>query len=64
MTAPRIVLHEEWLEANRALLAEEKEFARLRDKLSHRRRELWPAGRKVVAVPDQWTGMRQLVSGR
>jgi len=40
----RVVPHEQWLEARRALLAEEKEFTRLRDELSRRRRELpWEA---------------------
>jgi len=64
MTAQRIVLHKEWLEADRALLAEEREFSRLRDKLSRRRRELWPAGPKVAAVPDGAMGARPPVSGR
>lgn len=35
-----VVAHEQWLEARRALLAEEKEFTRLRDELSRRRRAL------------------------
>ena len=64
MTAQRIVLHKEWLEAERALLAKEKEFSRLRDKLSRRRRELWPAGPKMTAVPDWAMGTRSPVSGR
>jgi predicted dithiol-disulfide oxidoreductase (DUF899 family) len=34
------VSHEEWLTARTALLAKEKEFTRLRDELSRRRREL------------------------
>jgi predicted dithiol-disulfide oxidoreductase (DUF899 family) len=62
MTAHRIVLHKEWLEADRALLAEEKAFARLRDRLSHRRRELWPAGPKVAVVPDRRAGLQPPVS--
>jgi predicted dithiol-disulfide oxidoreductase (DUF899 family) len=40
MTTHRIVSHQEWLEASRAFLDEEKEFTRLRDALSRRRREL------------------------
>ena len=35
-----VVSHEEWLSARAAFLAEEKEFARLRDELSQRRRAL------------------------
>ena len=64
MTAHRIVLHKEWLEADRALLAEEKAFARLRDKLLRRRRELWPAGPKIAVVPHWAMGTRPTVSGR
>ena len=36
----QIVSREEWLTARRQLLAEEKEFTRLRDRLSQRRRDL------------------------
>ena len=64
MTAQRMVLHKEWLEAERALLAEEREFSRLRDKLLHRRRELWPAGPKIAVVPHWAMGTRPPVSGR
>lgn len=35
-----VVSHEEWTRASKALLAEEKEFTRLRDRLAQRRREL------------------------
>jgi predicted dithiol-disulfide oxidoreductase (DUF899 family) len=39
-----VVSHEKWLSARTALLAEEKEFTRLRDQLSQKRRELlWEA---------------------
>lgn len=39
-----IVSHEEWLAARKQLLADEKEFTRLRDRLSQRRRDLsWEA---------------------
>jgi predicted dithiol-disulfide oxidoreductase (DUF899 family) len=40
MQAPKIVSRKEWLEARKALLREEKDFTRLRDHLSARRRAL------------------------
>jgi len=40
MTTHEVVSPEQWLEARRALLAEEKAFTRERDRLSQRRREL------------------------
>ena len=40
MTEHPVVTHDEWLEARKALLLEEKEFTRNRDELSRRRREL------------------------
>jgi predicted dithiol-disulfide oxidoreductase (DUF899 family) len=40
ITDHRIVLHEEWIAERKALLAKEKEFNRLRDELSARRRDL------------------------
>jgi predicted dithiol-disulfide oxidoreductase (DUF899 family) len=44
MTQHKIASHEKWLLARKQLLAEEKEFTRLRDRLSQRRRELpWEA---------------------
>ena len=61
MTEPRIVSHEEWLQARKAHLAKEKEFTRLRDELSRERRTLpWervdkdyafdaPEGRLILA---------------
>src|SRR5437868_11175225 len=36
----RVVPHDEWLEARKALLAKEKEFTRQRSELSRQRREL------------------------
>jgi len=36
----KVVSHDEWLAARRQLLAEEKEFTRLRDRLSQQRRDL------------------------
>jgi len=68
---PTIVTPEAWLAARRELLREEKEFTRLRDRLSARRRELpWvkvgpeyvfeaPAGR--VTLADLFEGRSQLV---
>ena len=40
MEAPKIVSRAEWLDARKALLAKEKEFTRLRDRLSADRRQL------------------------
>ena len=40
MIEPRIVSHEEWLEARKVHLAKEKEFTRLREELARERREL------------------------
>src|SRR5690349_19054370 len=37
---PRIVSHEEWLKTQKAHLAKEKEFTRLRDELARERRAL------------------------
>src|SRR6202048_1140590 len=57
----KVVSHQEWLAARRQLLAEEKDFTRLRDRLSRQRRDLpWvrvdkdyvfegPAGRETLA---------------
>lgn len=69
--APRIVGYDEWLKARRALLEAEKEFTRLRDDLSRRRRALpWerveksyvfegPSGRETLA--DLFDGRSQLI---
>jgi predicted dithiol-disulfide oxidoreductase (DUF899 family) len=66
-----VVLHKEWLEARKALLAEEKSLQRQRDALSRKRRELpWvkveknyvfdtPEGRKTLA--ELFDGRNQLV---
>jgi len=37
MQSHKVVSHEDWLTARRQLLAEEKEFTRLRDRLSRQR---------------------------
>ena len=41
----RVVSHEDWLTARKALLAREKEFTKARDALSAARRELPPPKR-------------------
>jgi predicted dithiol-disulfide oxidoreductase (DUF899 family) len=70
-TEHTIIAHEQWLEARKQLLAEEKEFNRLRDRLSQRRRELpWevvgkdyvfvgPQGKRTLA--ELFDGRRQLI---
>jgi predicted dithiol-disulfide oxidoreductase (DUF899 family) len=67
----KVVSTNEWLEARKQLLTQEKEFTRLRDKLSQQRRELpWvkvekkyvfegPNGKKTLA--DLFEGRSQLV---
>ena len=40
MTTHRIVSHDDWMKASKALLAREKEFTRQRDELAQARREL------------------------
>ncbi len=67
----RVVSHEEWLAARTEFLAQEKEFTRLRDDLSRRRRELpWetvgkqytfegPNGRETLS--DLFEGRSQLI---
>lgn len=68
---PRIVSQKEWVEAQKAHLAKEKEFTRLRDRLSKERRELpWVSveknyifetseGKKTLA--DLFDGRSQLI---
>jgi predicted dithiol-disulfide oxidoreductase (DUF899 family) len=47
MAHHKVVSHEEWLAARKQLLAEEKEFTHLRDRLSQQRRDLpWEAVEK------------------
>jgi predicted dithiol-disulfide oxidoreductase (DUF899 family) len=71
MMEHKVVSREEWLAARKALLAKEKEWTRLRDKLSAERRELpWvridkeyafdgPNGRETLS--DLFAGRSQLV---
>ncbi len=67
----KIVSHDAWLEARKALLAKEKEFTRLRDALTKERRELpWervekpyvfegPQGKETLS--DLFEGRHQLI---
>jgi predicted dithiol-disulfide oxidoreductase (DUF899 family) len=70
MTDHQVVTPEEWGEARKQLLAKEKEFTRLRDQLSHARRDLpWvrakqyvfdgPGGKQTLA--QQFNGNSQLI---
>ncbi len=62
-----VVSHEDWLEARRALLREEKELTRLRDELSRQRRALpWERVKKeyVFAGPNGRETLAQLFDGR
>jgi predicted dithiol-disulfide oxidoreductase (DUF899 family) len=62
-----VVGHDEWVAARQELLAREKEFTRLRDELSRRRRELpWEAVEKeyVFEGPDGPVGLGDLFDGR
>ena len=62
-----VVSHEEWLAARKQLLADEKEFTRLRDRLSQRRRDLpWEAvdPEYVVEGPHGRQTLAELFDGR
>ena len=71
MTKHEVVSEEQWLEARRALLAEEKAYTRERDRLSEKRRALpWVRVKKdyvfqdtdgTVALADLFDGRSQLV---
>ncbi len=71
MTKHDIVSEEQWIEARRALLAEEKAFTRERDRLSTKRRALpWVMVKKdyvfrgndgTVTLGDLFDGRSQLV---
>jgi len=63
----KVVSHDDWLAARRQLLADEKEFTRLRDQLSQRRRELpWEPVEKdyVFDGPGGRETLAQLFDGR
>jgi predicted dithiol-disulfide oxidoreductase (DUF899 family) len=72
MSSPhKVVSHDEWLEARKRLLAKEKELTRLRDELTHDRRDLpWEAVQKNYVfegengketLPDLFEGRSQLL---
>ncbi len=67
MAHHQVVSRDEWLAARKRLLAEEKEFTRLRDRLSQRRRDLpWEAVDKeyVFDGPDGKQTLPELFDGR
>src|SRR5262245_19419864 len=67
MTKHHVVSHEEWVAARRQHLAREKEFTRLRDQLSHERRELpWERVDKAYVFdgPDGPESLGDLFAGR
>ena len=67
MEPMKIVSHERWLEARKALLAKEKEFTRLRDQLSQQRRDLpWERVEKTYVFngPNGKETLDQLFEGR
>jgi predicted dithiol-disulfide oxidoreductase (DUF899 family) len=67
ITDHRIVTHEEWIAERKTLLAKEKEFNRLRDELSARRRDLpWERVTKTYVFdgPGGSETLEQLFDGR
>jgi predicted dithiol-disulfide oxidoreductase (DUF899 family) len=67
MIKHHVVSHEEWVAARRQHLAREKEFTRLRDQLSHERRELpWERVDKAYVFdgPDGPESLGDLFAGR
>jgi len=67
ITDHQIVSHEEWIAERKALLAKEREFNRLRDELSARRRDLpWERVTKkyVFDGPRGAETLEQLFDGR
>jgi predicted dithiol-disulfide oxidoreductase (DUF899 family) len=66
-TTRKIVTHEEWMAARKALLVKEKEFTRLQDRLSQQRRELpWERVTKdyVFDGPEGQESLSELFAGR
>jgi len=54
MAEHEVVSHDEWIEARKRLLANEKEFTTARDELSRRRRELpWERVEKTPKGRDE-----------
>ena len=67
MDAPKVVSHEEWVEARKAFLEQEKEFTRQRDALSKARRALpWEKVEKryVFEGPEGKVTLSDLFEGR
>ena len=67
MTEHRVLTHDDWVSARKALLAKEKEFTRLRDALSRERRELpWERVEKnyVFNGPGGKESLSDLFDGR
>src|SRR5215467_11521444 len=67
MEEHRVVSHEDWLAARRELLASEKEFTRLRDQLTERRRALpWErvTGEYVFEGPAGKESLSELFAGK
>ncbi len=67
MKTPKVVSHEDWIEARKSFLSKEKEFTRLRDELSKERRELpWEkvASDYLFDGPDGKESLSDLFDGR
>lgn len=67
MAEHKVLSHDDWVEARKALLAKEKEFTRARDALSRERRELpWERVEKnyVFEGPDGRETLSDLFDGR
>ncbi len=67
MESHRVVSHDDWIEARRQFLAKEKEFTRLRDRLSRERRDLpWERVDReyVFDGPNDKETLSGLFSGR
>jgi len=67
MTTHRIVSHDDWMKASKALLAREKEFTRQRDELAQARRELpWEKVEKtyVFDAPEGKVTLAELFAGK
>jgi predicted dithiol-disulfide oxidoreductase (DUF899 family) len=67
MERRKVVSHDEWIKARRQLLVKEKEFTRLRDKLSEQRRKLpWEKVDKeyVFNGPQGKQALAELFDGR
>ena len=67
MTTHRIVSHDDWMKASKALLAREKEFTRLREELAQTRRALpWEKVEKsyVFDTPEGRASLADLFAGK